>query len=298
MTSLPLTRSGVQAQRSAGGRVPVRANPWPGRLSRVARLYGPLALYGLFTLIPFYWMLVFAFRPAGSDRPVPWPLSFANFDTVWNGVGFSTFFLNSVLVAVSVMIATTFVAVAAGYALARFRFRGKGVFVLVLLCTQFVPGAMLLIPLFVIFKQIALINNLGSLIVIDTVFQIPLAAMLMSTFIRGIPFELEEAAMLDGCSRLQAFRATILPLMQPALVAVGSFAFIGAWNNFLFALMFISRQDRFTIPVGLSYTLGQYNIDFGALAAGGVVAAVPVVAVFAVVQRYLVQGLSAGAVKG
>jgi multiple sugar transport system permease protein len=271
---------------------------WPERLSRVARLYAPLAIYLVFTLVPFYWMLVFAFRPAGSDRMVPWPLSFENFDTVWNGIGFGEFFVNSVWVAVAVMIATTFIALAAGYGLARYRFRGKNVFVLVLLCTQFVPGAMLLIPLFVIFKNLSLINNLGSLIVIDTVFQIPLAAMLMSTFIRGIPFELEEAAMLDGCSRPRAFLAVVLPLMRPALVAVGSFAFIGAWNNFLFALMFISKQDLFTIPVGLSYTLGQFNIDFGALAAGGVIAAVPVVLVFAIVQKYLVQGLSAGAVKG
>jgi multiple sugar transport system permease protein len=105
--------------------------------------------------------------------------------------------------------------------------------------------------------------------------------------------------MVDGCSRLRAFLAVVLPQLRPGIVAVGSFAFIGSWNNFLFALMFISDQDRFTIPVGLSYTIGENSgVDFGALAAGGVVAAVPVVCVFAVIQRFLVQGLSAGAVKG
>ena len=104
--------------------------------------------------------------------------------------------------------------------------------------------------------------------------------------------------MVDGCSRMKAFRIIMLPLLRPGLIAVGSFAFIGSWNNFLFGLMFISSQEKFTLPVGLSYTIGSYNVDFGVLAAGGLIAAVPVVAVFAVIQKYLVQGLSAGAVKG
>ena len=103
---------------------------------------------------------------------------------------------------------------------------------------------------------------------------------------------------MDGCSRLRGFFAVVLPLLRPALVAVSSFAFIHSWNNFLFALMFLSEQDKFTIPVGLSYTLGEFSVDFGALAAGGVIAAVPVVVVFAIIQRYLVTGLSTGAVKG
>jgi multiple sugar transport system permease protein len=279
-------------------RSPARGRTTRRDRGRVVRLYLPLAAYAAFTLLPFYWMVLFALRPDGSQRLVPWPLTFSHFSTVWNGIGFSTFFANSVLVAAVTLIATTFVALMAGYALARYPFRGRGVFMIAMLCTQFVPGAMLLIPLFVIFKHLDLINNLLSLMLIDTVFQVPLAAMLMSAFIKGIPFELEEAAMLDGCSRIRAFGAVVLPLMRPVLVAVGSFAFIGSWNNFLFALMFMSRQSDFTIPVGLSYTMGEFNVDYGALAAGGVVAAIPVVAVFAVIQRYLVQGLSAGAVKG
>jgi multiple sugar transport system permease protein len=167
-----------------------------------------------------------------------------------------------------------------------------------LLCTQFMPGVTLLIPLFVLFRQTHLLNSLASLVIAEAAFQLPLSLVLMSSFVRNVPVELEEAAMVDGCSRLRAFFAVVLPQLRPGIIAVSSFAFIGSWNNFLFALMFISDQDRFTIPVGLSYTLGEYNVDFGALAAGGVVAAVPVVCVFAVIQRFLVQGLSAGAVKG
>lgn len=265
---------------------------------RVWRLYVPLVAYLLFTLVPFYWMVVFAVRPAGSNTPVPWPITLEHFDTVWNGIGFGGYFLNSVVVAVVTLVLVTVLSLTGGYALARFRFRGRSLVLLVLLCTQFVPGAMMLIPLFEIFNQLQLINNLFSLVVAETVFQLPLATILMAGFISNVPMELEEAAMVDGCSRLRGFLAIVLPLLRPAIVAIGSFAFIGSWNNFLFALMFISQQDRFTIPVGLSYTLGEFSADFGALAAGGVVAAVPVVVVFAVVQRYLVQGLSAGAVKG
>jgi len=258
----------------------------------------PLALYLLFTLVPFYWMIVFAFRPAGSNSMLPWPITFEHFDTVWNTLGFSFFFKNSLIVAALSLVLTTFVALATGYALARFKFRAKIPLVMALLCSQFVPGAMLLIPLFQVFREMNLVNNLTGLIIADTVFQLPLAAMLMAGFIAQIPVELEEAAMVDGCSRLRAFRIIMLPLLRPGLIAVGSFAFIGSWNNFLFGLMFISSQEKFTLPVGLSYTIGSYNVDFGVLAAGGLIAAVPVVAVFAVIQKYLVQGLSAGAVKG
>lgn len=274
---------------------PRRRDPrQPSRLMVV----GPLIVYLVFTLVPFYWMIVFALRPAGSTSLVPWPATLEHFRTVWTGIGFGIFFRNSVLVAVAVEVVVCVLALAGGYALARYRFTGRTVFLVSLLCTQFIPGAMMLIPLFVIFRHAGLINNLGSLIIADTAFQLPLALLLMSGFVANVPGELEEAAMVDGCSRLRAFGAVTLPLLRPALVAVGSFAFIGSWNNFLFALMFMSQQDRFTIPVGLSYTIGEYNVDFGALAAGGVVAAVPVVLVFALIQRYLVQGLSAGAVKG
>ncbi|HVQ89492.1 MAG TPA: carbohydrate ABC transporter permease [Mycobacteriales bacterium] len=261
-------------------------------------LYVPRGLYLLFTLVPFYWMLMYALRPAGRSGVLPWPLTLEHFRTVWTGLGFGIFFRNSVLVGLVTLCFVTVLALMGGYALARFRFRGDRLFLVLLLCTQFMPGVTLLIPLFILFRQTHLINNLASLVIAESAFQLPLALVLMSSFVRNVPVELEEAAMVDGCSRLRAFFAVVLPQLRPGIVAVGSFAFIGSWNNFLFALMFISDQDRFTIPVGLSYTLGEYNVDFGALAAGGVVAAVPVVCVFAVIQRFLVQGLSAGAVKG
>jgi multiple sugar transport system permease protein len=243
-------------------------------------------------------MVVFAVRPRGSSSLLPWPATTEHFETVWNGLGFGVFFANSLKVGVVSLIATTVVALAGGYALARYNFRGRTAFLIAMLCTQFIPGAMMLIPLFETFRTLGLVNNLWSLVIAETVFQLPLSLILLSGFIRNIPVELEEAAWVDGCSRFRGFLIVVLPLLRPALVAVGSFAFIHSWNNFLFALMFISEQDKYTIPVGLAFTLGEFSVDFGALAAGGVVAAVPVVLVFAVIQRYLVQGLSAGAVKG
>ena len=261
------------------------------------QIYLPLGLYLLFTLVPFYWMLVFAVRPRGSSALVPWPVTLENFDTVWNGLGFAIFFENSLKVGAAALLATTVVALAGGYALARYQFRGKTVFMVAMLCTQFIPGAMMLIPLFETFRTLGLINSLWSLVIAETVFQLPLSLILLGGFIRNIPIELEEAAWVDGCTRLRGFLIVVLPMLRPGLVAVGSFAFIHSWNNFLFALMFVSEQEKFTIPVGLAFTLGEFGVDFGALAAGGVVAAVPVVLVFAIIQRYLVQGLSAGAVK-
>ncbi|MER5479523.1 carbohydrate ABC transporter permease [Streptomyces sp. NPDC002734] len=262
------------------------------------QIYLPLGLYLLFTLVPFYWMLLFALRPAGSTSLVPWPITFEHFEKVWNERSFGVFFQNSMLVGVATLVTTTVIALSGGYALARFDFRVKNAFMLALLCSQFIPGALMLVPLFEIFRNLRMINSLESVIIAETVFQLPLSIILISGFIKNVPVSLEEAAWVDGCSRLRAFRAVVLPLLRPGLIAVGSFAFVHSWNHFLFALMFLSEQDKQTIPVGLNTLIGADSVDLGALAAGGVIAAVPVVIVFAFIQKWLITGFSAGAVKG
>ncbi|MER6628754.1 carbohydrate ABC transporter permease [Streptomyces sp. NPDC000987] len=261
-------------------------------------IYLPLSIYLLFTLIPFYWILLFALRPAGSTSLVPWPMTTDHFEKVWNERAFGTYFQNSVLVGVSTLVLTTVVALAGGYALARFDFRVKRGFMLALLCTQFVPGALLLVPLFEIFANLRMINSPASVVVAETVFQLPLSIILISGFIRNVPYSLEEAAWVDGCNRMTAFRIVVLPMLRPGLIAVGSFAFVHAWNHFLFALMFLSDQGKQTIPVGLNTLMSSDSVDLGALAAGGIIAAVPVVVVFAFIQKWLITGFSAGAVKG
>jgi multiple sugar transport system permease protein len=277
----------------------------PGRrgfLDRAGLLYLPLTLYGLFTLLPFYSMVVLSLHQGGETTGafsfVPVPFTLGHFDAIINGAGFATYVRNSLVVALGTVVCGTPIAVLTGYGLSRYRLRGRNAFMLVLLMTQFVPAAMLIIPLFIIFKQIGLLNTLVGLVLINTTFELPLTAILMRGFIGGIPKELEEAAMVDGCTRFQGVLRIVLPLLQPGIVAVSAFAFVGAWNNFLFALFLINDQDLYTVPVGLSYYLGEYNVDYAALAAGGVVAVAPVVLVFALIQRYLVGGLSVGAVKG
>ncbi|MTE18500.1 ABC transporter permease subunit [Streptomyces sp. TRM43335] len=297
------------AEKSPGAPAPAR-NATPPRARGTARrrglddgpprwqIYLPLGIYLLFTLIPFYWMLLFALRPSGSTSLVPWPVTTEHFEKVWNERNFGTYFLNSTQVGIASMVMTMLVALAGGYALARFRFRLKNAFMLALLCSQFIPGALMLVPLFETFRNLQLINSMWSVIIAETVFQLPLSMILISGFIKNVPESLEEAAWVDGCSRLRAFLAIVLPMLRPGLIAVGSFAFVHSWNHFLFALMFLSSQDKQTIPVGLNTLIGADSVDLGALAAGGVVAAVPVVIIFAFIQKWLITGFSAGAVKG
>ncbi|HYW23036.1 MAG TPA: carbohydrate ABC transporter permease [Terriglobales bacterium] len=271
-------------------------------LDRAGLIYLPLALYGLFTLVPFYSMVVLSLHSGGSATGaftfLPFPITWAHFDALINGAGFGTYVRNSFVVAVGTVACAVPIAILTGYGLCRYRLRGRHVFMLVLLTTQFVPAAMLIIPLFIIFKQLGLLDTLLGLVLVNSTFELPLTAILMRGFISGIPFELEEAAMVDGCTRFQSVVRIVLPLLRPGIVAVASFAFVGAWNNFLFALFLINNQDLYTVPVGLSYFLGEYNVDYAALAAGGVIAVLPVVLIFVLIQRYLVGGLSVGAVKG
>jgi multiple sugar transport system permease protein len=273
-----------------------------GFMDRAGTLYLPLALFALFTLLPFYSMVELSLHQGGESTGafsfLPFPLTLAHFDALINGAGFGTYVRNSFVVALGTVVCAVPLAILTGYGLSRFRLRGSQVFMLVLLMTQFIPAAMLIIPLFIIFKEIGLLDTLVGLVMVNTTFELPLTAILMRGFISGIPLELEEAAMVDGCSRFQGVVRILLPLLKPGIVAVAAFAFVGAWNNFLFALFLINDQGLYTVPVGLSYYLGEYNVDFAALAAGGVVAVAPVIVIFALIQRYLVGGLSVGAVKG
>ncbi|NHN29123.1 carbohydrate ABC transporter permease [Paenibacillus agricola] len=272
-------------------------------LDRLFVLRLPLLLATAFTLFPLYWNVVTSLKSEGEITRLPiryWPelVTFENYIVAWNNVGFSVFFKNSVFVSAMTVIIVLICSVLVGYAISRFKFKGKSAFMIMLLCTQFVPGAMLLIPLFMIFKQLGLTSNLFALIITYSTFQLPFNALLMSGFISNIPEALEEAAMVDGCSRLKAIFLVIFPILLPGIVATTVFTFINAWNEFLFALMFISKPALFTLPVGLRYMQGEFDIHYGALAAGSLISLLPAVILFAFVQKYLVQGMGSGAVKG
>lgn len=272
------------------------------KVDRVFTLYLPILLYGLFTLIPLYSMVVIAFNAGtgvnGLFRPLPVNPTLNHFTTLFSQDNFDPYIRNSLVVAAATVVADVPLSVLTGYALSRFRFPGRLVFMLALLTTQFVPASMMIIPLAIIFKFTHLLNTLIGLVIINTTFELPFAAILMRGFVSSIPRELEEASHVDGCTGLQSIAFVVVPLLRPALAAVAAFVFVGAWNNFLFALFLIDNQELYTVPVALSYFLGEYNVNYGNLAAAGLVAAIPVLIVFTIVQRYLTGGLTVGAVKG
>ncbi|MFF2449204.1 carbohydrate ABC transporter permease [Neobacillus sp. NPDC058068] len=272
------------------------------RLDKLFTFNIPILIMLMFTVFPLYWTINTAFKHEGDilKRPlqyVPASPTIENFVSAWTNVGFATYFKNSLIVGICTVVIVIILSILSGYALARYRFKGKRAFLLMLLCTQFIPRSMLIIPLFIVFKHLGLISHPLSLILTYAAVEIPFTTVLMNGFISNVPRELEEAAMIDGCNRLQALRYVIFPLLVPGIVATAVFTFIYTWNEFLLALMLTNQQGRFTLPVGLSYMMGEFNINYGALAAGSVIALIPAVILFSYAQKHLVNGLG-GAVKG
>ncbi|TPW29050.1 carbohydrate ABC transporter permease [Pararhizobium mangrovi] len=265
--------------------------------------YAIIALYVAFALFPLYWLFKVSLTPTKllySEGVRMWPsrTTWENYGFVLTNSDFPRFFLNSVIVSVSTAVLVTVVASGAGYALSRFRFRGKFWLVGLMLITQMFPLVMLISPIFRIFTPLGLTDSLLGLIIVYTAFNIPFATFLMQSFFDGIPKDLEEAAMIDGAHRFTAFRQIILPLTLPGIAATLGFVFTAAWSELLFALMLISKTDASTFPVGLLTFVSKFSVDFGQMTAAGVLALIPACLFFFLIQRYLVRGLTAGAVKG
>ena len=272
-------------------------------IEKISFVYLPLLVMLAFTLFPLYWTVVTSLKRESDiiRLPIeylPNPATFENYVTAWVSVGFSEYFQNSLFVALVCVVIVTFFSIFSGYTLSRHKFKGKNLFMFMLLSTQFIPAAMLLVPLFIIFRNMNLLNNLFSLVIINSTMQMSFNSILMRGFISGIPVELEEAATIDGCSRVGAIFRTVIPLLLPGLVATAAFSFVGVWNEFLFAFMFISTRSRFTLPVGLRTIIGEFSVNYGTLAAGSIIALIPALIMFMYLQKHLVAGLSAGSVKG
>ncbi|WP_431873195.1 ABC transporter permease subunit [Amycolatopsis sacchari] len=261
-----------------------------------------LALLG-FVLAPLYWMTITAFK--SDDQIVarthdlwPTPWSTEQFTNLFSGRAFGTWYVNTVLVSLASTVIALVCAALAGYALARLKFRGSQSFTVTILLTYVMPGALLFIPLYQLVSGIGLNDSLWSLVLAYPTFTLPFATWLLVGYFKSIPADLEEAALVDGCTRFGAFTRIVLPLAKPGLLAVALFTLTNAWNEFLFAFVFITKDDYKTLPVGMQSMIFGDVVPQGQLAAASLLISIPVVLMYGLGQRFLTEGLTAGAVKG
>ena len=257
----------------------------------------------IFVLFPFYWIFITSFKTdlqiqqfSSIFWPRPWTLE--QIRTLLFDTSFLTWFKNTLIVAISSTVISVVLAALGAYALARFKFLGAGTLTTLLLVTYLLPGSLLFIPLYQTLTTLGIINTYAALISTYPTFLLPFATWVMLGYFRSIPVELEEAALIDGANRLTAFWRITLPLAAPALLSVTLFAFTNAWNEFLFAFVFITSENLKTLPVGLQLLVFGDVYPWGQLMSASLLMAIPVVAVYIYAQRYLVEGLTLGSVKG
>lgn len=281
----------------------------------------PLHLFLLFftaaTIYPILWVLTIAFSgeqalaivdlppdPSFMDRLraiVPWPqkMSLSNFVSVMTDQPFARWILNSAVIAAATTVAGVFLATTAGYAFSRFRFPGRETGLMSFLVSQMFPGTLMLIPLYIIVVQwLGLGSTWIGLILVYTTTAIPFCVWMLKGYFDTIPRELEESARIDGASTSQIFFRIILPLAKPAVAVTALFSFMTGWNEFILAATFMDQESMYTAPVGLRFFVGGYSQQWGYFAAGSIIVSIPVVLLFFFLQKYLVSGLTAGAVKG
>lgn len=266
-------------------------------------LAATVTFFLLFTLLPIYWMAISALK-GPSDLfmfpPEYWPTSLTldNFYRAMFETRLGALYVNSLIVAISVCLVLMVLIVLAAFALARFKFFGRSLLLAMFLIAQVLPPVALLVPMFELFRNAGILDTRLALIIVYVMALLPFSVMTMRSFILAVPLELEESAMIDGCSRLGAFFRVTLPAAVPGLVATVIYGFINAWNELLFAIILISSPKFQTLPVGLVSLADEQRNDYGVMLATAVLALLPSLALFGWVQRYLTGGLTAGAVKG
>lgn len=269
---------------------------------RLFTLYIPLLLILLFILFPFYWTFITSIKPEAElygavtywPKAIVWD-SYKNLFTTT--VNFLDAMKNSFVVAAATTIVSLTTSTLAAYAFSRYRFAGRRAMMALFLSNNMFPTVLLLIPLYSIMRKMGLLYTPGSLILAYTTFTIPFSVWLLNGFLNDLPLTLEEAALVDGCNRRTAFSKIILPILGPCLVATGVYIFMTSWNEYTFAVMFTNTQTR-TIPVALKSLIGQLGVQWDLLTAGGIITIIPVCIMFFFAQKRLVEGLTAGAVKG
>jgi multiple sugar transport system permease protein len=265
--------------------------------------YFALAVACLFALIPIFWMVSTSFksnREATQDGTIlPASPTLDSYTGLFTRREFGHYFANALIVTTCAVAIALVIGSLAAYALARFRLRlgAEKRLAFVLLIARMLPTVILIVPIYILTQKLGLLDSRIALILIYAAFDVSLVVWMMDSFFREIPVDLEEAAMVDGDSRLTAFRRIVLPLAAPGLVATAIFAVIVTYNEFLFALLLTSTPDAQTMPVGVATMIGRINIDWGGMAAAGVLGALPIIIFAMLVQRHLVRGLTLGAVK-
>jgi multiple sugar transport system permease protein len=276
------------------------------RTFKILRVIG-LAFFTLITLFPLYTVVISSIKPLADVRSafrwVPSRITFTPYADIWSTIPLARYFLNSLLISLGATVISVFVAILAAYAISRYRFSGRGVFSLIVLSTQMFPGILFLLPLFVIYVNlervlgIQLYGSYAGLIITYLTFALPFSIWMLVGYFDSIPRELEQAAMVDGTTALGALFRVLVPVSMPGIVAVAIFAFITAWGEVLFASVLTDDATR-TLAVGLRNYAIQSNVYWNQLMAAAIVVSIPVVAGFLALQRYLVQGIAAGGVKG
>jgi len=265
-------------------------------------LIGGLALFTIWTLFPFVWIIKTSVTPNRAIYQeaslLPKHLTSAHYDYVVHKTKFVTYLKNSLIVATSTTLVAMAIGVLSAYALTRLAFRGRTFFARSIIVTYLVPGALLFIPVYQIARQLHLTNKASGLIVIYLIFSVPFCTWLAISYFNTIPTELEDAALVDGATRLQSLVRIIIPLALPALAVIALFAFTNAWNEFLFALLLIGRDSEKTVPAGLAGLINGDTFQWGELMAMSLLTSIPPIIIYIVAQKWVVSGLSGGAVKG
>jgi len=277
--------------------------------SRRARLGWNIATYAvlitltIFCMFPLVWTLLTSLKYEAdivtqTMQYIPSRITFDNYVAIWTQSGFPTLVMNSFVVTATTVVLCLITGTLAAYSFSRFHYPGRGALMLGYLVIRMFPAVLMIIPLFILMRGVGLLDSRFGLALAYTSFLLPLFVWMLKGFFDAAPKELESAARIDGCTRLGAMIRIVLPLARNGLVATSVFVAIAAWNEFLFALMLTTSQGSRTWPVGLQLMVGEFQLPWGVLAAGGIISIIPVMILFAIVQRTMVHGITAGAVKG
>ncbi|MCU6791790.1 carbohydrate ABC transporter permease [Paenibacillus sp. WQ 127069] len=272
-------------------------------IAKATGSYLTLLVLIVFSVFPALWMFVTSIKTPEENFSIPPTLlaehpTFANYSKVLTESGIPRAFINSIIVTCSATAVTLVIAILAGYGFARYRFRGSNIMSSGLLYGQMMPGVVIIIPLYMVFSKINLIDTYLAMIIADLAITVPMAVIMLRSFFETLPRELEEAAKLDGLSSLGTLIRIIIPVSMPGIIAVSMYAFLNIWEEFLFALNLTNSDHVRTLPIAINYFSGEFVIDWGAMMSASMIVSMPVLIIFLLCNKFFVKGLSDGSVKG